>query len=250
MRRIKLSKYYETERYKTELLEIELFAKRRISFLEPYLAQIKPKRVLELGCGDGTLALKMRSLIDAQVFGVDLSEKAVELAKEKNIIAKKADLNLGIPFESNFFDLVISDQLLEHIHNTDLLISEGFRVLKKKGYIIIITPNLSFWLNRILFLFGIYPIFLEASTEVKTVGLGHFKRFILDKNAMGHIRVFNLPSLIDILELQGFRVKEKVGITLPFNSPWPLRPFYTILDNLMARRPSLARDIMVIAQKP
>ncbi len=242
--------YYKAGRYtKSELSAMKKFAQERVKYLTPHLKKINPKKILELGCGEGSLSFEIKKIISGQVFGLDLSEAAVKLSKEKGIISKKADLNLGIPFRNNEFDLVFSNQLVEHIYNTDLLLKESFRVLKKGGYFVVITPNLSFWLNRLIFPFGIYPIFSEVSLKNKTMGTGFLKKFIYEKEAVGHIRVFNLPALTDMLKLYGFKTEKIIGIPFPFQMPKILGLFYLILDWIFSKKPSLARDIMVIAKK-
>lgn len=233
----------------SQLQDFKNFAKLREKYLKKILKEINPRRILELGCGEGSLGERIKILTSAQVYGVDYSQSGVELAKEKGIIAKKADLNKGIPFESNSFDLLISDQLIEHILNTDFFLEECSRVLKKRGYLITITPNLSYWLNRVTFIFGLYPLFLEVSTKNKTFGQGLLKKIMKEEEAMGHIRVFNLPALEDILKSEKFIVENKVGIPLSFNMPFFIKVFYDFFDNLFALRVSFARDIMIIARK-
>ena len=248
---MEVNQYYKPERYKkAEITEIRKFAKIRAKFLIKHFEKNKFKKILELGCGEGSLAFEIKKTLDSvQIFGLDFSSTAVKLAKDKGIIAKKADLNLAIPFKNNEFDLVFSNLLIEHIYNADLLLRESLRVLKKGGYFIVITPNLSFWLNRLLFLFGIYPIFLEASLVNKTIGTGFLKKFIFDEEAVGHIRVFNLTALVDMLDLYGFKIEKKIGIPFPFKLPKFLSLLYSILDWFFSKKPSLARDIMVIAKK-
>ncbi len=243
------NQYYE-KYTKTEVIELRKFAKTRIEYLESYLKRINPKKILELGCGEGSLGYEVKKVIPAvDFYGLDLSKEAVRLANEKGIIAKKADLNEGIPFENNKFDLVFSNQVIEHINNTDLLLEESFRVLKKGGYFIVITPNLSFWVNRLIFPFGIYPIFSEVSMLKKNMGAGFLKKLISDDETVGHIRVFNLLALIDMLEHYGFKIERKVGIPFPFQMPKIFGFFYNILDWFFSKKPSLARDIMIIAKK-
>ena len=235
---------------KAQISEIRKFAKDRIKILNAYLRRVAPKEILELGCGEGSLALEIkRNLGEVEIFGLDLSEEGVKLANKKGIITKVTDLNNGIPFKSNKFDLVFSNQVVEHIYDTDLLFRESFRVLKKGGYLITITPNLSFWINRLIFSLGIYPIFLEVSLKNKLLGEGFLKKIIYDKDTVGHVRVFNLPALVDILELYGFKVEEKIGLPFPFKTPRILTLLYLFLDWIFSKKPSLARDIMVIARK-
>lgn len=225
------------------------FAKIREKYIKNLLQNIKPKKILVLGCGEGSFAHLVKELTGAQVFGVDYSSSGVKLSNEKGIIAKQADLNKGIPFGSNIFDLIISDQLLEHIYSTDFLLEECYRTLKKGGYIITITPNISYWLNRIIFLFGFYPIFVEVSTKNKTFGQGFLGKLMMEKDVMGHLRVFNMPALIDILKSQKFKIISAIGLPLSFNLPFLLKLPYDLLDSLFAKRPTFARDLMVVAVK-
>src|SRR3989344_1976092 len=222
------------------------FTNKREKYLRPILNTLRPKRVLELGCGEGSLGQILRRLTGANVFGVDSSISGLKLAKEKGIITKKSDLNKKLPFNSNYFDLVISDQLIEHINDTDLLIKESFRVLKKGGYLITITPNLSYWFNRVLFIIGIYPLFLEASLNDKTLGQGFLKKYMIQREAMGHIRVFNLPALVDILTNYGFLIMKKQGIPLTFSFKSKFSYIYYFMDMIFANKASLARDLMIV----
>lgn len=227
----------------------EEFATSRKRYLEKILVTIQAKRVLVLGCGEGSFARMIKTVTQADVYGIDYSRTGIKLSKEKKISVVRADLNKGIPFPDNNFDLVISDQLLEHINNTDYLLQESYRVLKKSGYTIVITPNLSCWMNRILFPLGLYPIFLEVSTKDKTLGQGFLRKFMLEEDVVGHIRVFNLPALTDMLQSQKFKIVNKTGIPLSFDLPMPLKPIYSLVDGLFAKKPSLARDILVVARK-
>lgn len=101
---MEVNQYYKPERYKkAEIAEIKKFAKIRIRYLESHLKKNNPKKILELGCGEGSLAYEIKNLLyGVQIFGLDLSSEAVSLAKSKGIIAKRADLNKGIPFPFKF----------------------------------------------------------------------------------------------------------------------------------------------------
>lgn len=227
-----------------------IFARKRIKYIIPYIRDLKLKDVLELGCGEGSLSYEIKNYSKAEVYGLDASPSGVKLANKKGIKASVSDLNISIPFKTSTFDLVISDETIEHIYNTDIFIKEAFRVLKKNGKLIIITPNLSFWMNRILFLFGIYPLFLEVSIDKKSFGQGLLKKMIVEEDSMGHVRVFNLYALIDLLEENGFYIEKKVGIPLPWEGiPRPINYVFNITDILFSKKASFARDIMIVARK-
>jgi len=219
----------------------------RMNIIAPYLP--KKGKILELGCGEGLLSQSVQQKTGADVFGVDISSSGVNLAIKRGITASIADLNKRLPFPDSYFDLIFSDQVLEHVYNTDFLLSETYRILKPGGIMIIITPNLSFWLNRILFLFGVYPMFLEAGEHSKTYGTMFLKKYMQEDQAMGHIHVFNKPALEDIVLAHKFTLIRVFGSPLSWHLPELFRMPYNMLDRFFALFPSLARDIILIGMK-
>ena len=80
----------------------------------------KPK-ILDIGCGKGYLLFDFLKIIpDAEIYGIDISEYAIENSKseikEKLIVGNSNNL----PFEDNFFDLVISINTLHTLKTYDL----------------------------------------------------------------------------------------------------------------------------------
>jgi len=101
----------------------------------------KARKVLEVGCGEGT---KLTNLVSEnnQAYGVDISTKAVKLAKKQypNIQFRIADAE-NLPFPKASFDLVFSAFMLEHTINPKKVVDEMIRVAKPGGKIIILAPN-------------------------------------------------------------------------------------------------------------
>lgn len=98
------------------------------------------KRILDLGCGDGTrLGLLETS---AEKVGVDISDYAINKAVKKysGVEFLKADIE-KLPFEKESFDLVFSMFVLEHVQNPEKVLKEAIRVLKKGGILILAAPN-------------------------------------------------------------------------------------------------------------
>lgn len=177
----------------------------------------KLEKILDVGCGGGELTKKIKERTCAETYGVDISSKNCQIAKRKGIITKEADLNDKIPFTDKFFDLVFAGDVIEHLVNPDKFLKEVKRVLKEKGILIVITPNLASWHNRILLLFGIMPYGLEASTENIKIGFRFFKRIMVHK-PVGHLRGFTLAALKDLLTYHGFTVEKAIGksvVSLP-----------------------------------
>jgi methionine biosynthesis protein MetW len=115
-------------------------------------------KVLDLGCGDGTLLAYLRDQRNVQGYGLEISPFNIEVCVEKNINVIQADLNNGLKdyFTENRFDYVIMSQTLQATNQPDLLIEEMLRV-GREG--IVTFPNMAHWSARLqLGLLGIMPV--------------------------------------------------------------------------------------------
>ena len=106
----------------------------------------KPKvvRILDVGCGDGVILYLLNKICKKdklELYGIDSSEIALKIAKRKNpdVNLKTADV-YDLPFEDNFFDLIVSSDVLEHVLNPEQMLSEINRVGKDNSYVIFGTP--------------------------------------------------------------------------------------------------------------
>jgi len=120
------------------------------------------KKVLEVGCGRGSLSAYF-SDAGYDVTLLDMSSRAIELARKafyKNKLEANFVVNdcLNMKFEKNTFDIIFSIGLLEHFENIDEVIKEQVRVLKKGGkFIGYVVPEIKNniqddfkWINEIL----------------------------------------------------------------------------------------------------
>lgn len=248
---MKLSKYYEVGRYAGKSTqERRAYYHERLKLFEKLVGERKNKNVLDAGCGDGGLAKLIKEQWGSDVWGADISKTGTSFAKKRGIAAKVADLSKLIPFDDSFFDLVIANELIEHLENPDRFLQEVHRILVPGGTLLVATPNLSFWLNRVLFFFGIYPLFLEASTEV-SVGLGPCAAVSYGSQPVGHVHVYNLRAITELLSYHGFAVAKITGRPVYFVSPRSrvLTTVYRVIDFMASHFPTLAADTIIVAQK-
>jgi SAM-dependent methyltransferase len=134
--------------------------------------------------------------------------------------------------------------VIEHLVNPDLLLTEAARVLRPGGHVVITTPNLHAWFNRLIFPLGIQPVFHETSTRSTQVGAGALGRIKADVRPVGHLRLFNRTALVDLLRLSGFdplRVRGARYHGVPRVARW--------VDRLALARPPLASILVVVARK-
>ena len=105
------------------------------------LPLIKGGKLLDVGCGEGTISLELQKR-GFEVYGLDFSSVAVRKAKEKGINAIECNVDKdGLPFEDNYFDIVWAGDVIEHVFDPIFLLSEIGRLVKSKGKIFISVPN-------------------------------------------------------------------------------------------------------------
>jgi SAM-dependent methyltransferase len=94
--------------------------------------EFAPKRVLEIGCGSGMMAERVRDELGAQIVAVDTSERMVELTRQRGIETYVADVQ-ELPFGDGEFDCVFAGWVLYHVQDRERAISECARVLQPGG---------------------------------------------------------------------------------------------------------------------
>jgi methionine biosynthesis protein MetW len=115
-------------------------------------------KVLDLGCGDGTLLAYLREQRNVLGYGLEISPFDVEDCVDKNINVIQANLNNGLKayFTDHSFDYVIMSQTLQATEKPDELIEEMLRV-GREG--IVTFPNMAHWSARLqLGLKGVMPV--------------------------------------------------------------------------------------------
>lgn len=129
--------------------------------------------ILDIGCWDGVKTMKYAENAQAtNVYGIELVPEKAKEAWDKWIITFSliADRDRW-PFEDWSLDCVISNQVIEHLSNVDHFISESSRVLKKWGYLITSTNNLSSWHNIFALIMWWAPFDLSnSSTKMSGIG--------------------------------------------------------------------------------
>lgn len=111
-----------------------------VIFNELLTESLQGKKLLDAGCGTGWFSQKAVER-GAITYSMDLGDKLLAQVKKKcqsNLIKGSV---LSIPFEDNFFDVVISSEVIEHTPDPLKAISEFRRVLKPGGILVVTTPN-------------------------------------------------------------------------------------------------------------
>jgi methionine biosynthesis protein MetW len=201
-----------------------------MDLLRRHLGSLEGQRVLDVGCGVGEFMELLREQ-GAEPYGVDGNEAQVAEAGKHGLTARVADLDAGIPFESEEFSLISCLEVIEHIARAEFLLKEIWRVLRPGGHLLLSTPNFSYINHRIRYLLGFAPW-----------------------NEGIHLRYFNRDRLLSLVEGTGFPVigsnsfgPVPVASTIYgrlMNKPLPLWRTGGVLENLFAY------DLVYLLRKP
>lgn len=153
-------------------------------------------RVLDIGCGNGSLGARVRELGN-WVEGIELSDAALQTARERLDQVWQFDLTKPWPEEVRDMDVVIAAEVLEHMFDPVSVLQHAARSLKPGGHLIVTTPNFLTWTNRLRFLVGRFTY--------QTEGMFDF----------GHIRWFTYSYLREVLDAAGFELEEERHIIFP-----------------------------------
>jgi SAM-dependent methyltransferase len=210
------------------------------------VAAANPKRLLDVGCGNGGRLFNYLKKIPAEFHGVEGNPLEAARAREKQIQITSFDLNGRWSYQDDFFDGIHSSQVIEHVHNTRLFLSEAYRVLAPGGVMVMTSENLCSLLNLSAMFLGYTPFSLLAVGGWylgNPLGL-HYGKDVhaetpdvpMDDPAysgiMGHNRVLSVLQARDLLQRIGFTNIEVRSIGLMPLPRWIGRP----LEKLMPRR--------------
>ena len=102
------------------------------------VAERTPRRLLEIGCGVGQFAERVRSELGADVVAIDISERMVELTRARGLETQVADAQ-ELPFGNGEFDCVVANWVLYHVPDIDRALEEVKRVLEPGGRVVAAT---------------------------------------------------------------------------------------------------------------
>jgi len=183
------------------------FAHALPRILEGFVLQefeLKPP-ILDLGCGDGVFARICLGKGKVEV-GLEPDPQVVRLAEKsgayKEVVVAKAE---KMPFKDDFFKTIISNSVLEHIEDLDLVFQEAYRVLKKEGRFIFLVPD------KTASDYFFYAWFLE---KMRLKGLAN--AYINLKNKLYHYAHLEKKDFWEkIAKRHGFKIRQVVGLISP-----------------------------------
>lgn len=184
----------------------------------------KPRQtLLEVGCGGGQLFSSLTSSVE--IYGIDVSEKSLDIARKRGYITSTCNIETdAFPFDSQKFDIVVVNDVLEHIIDVDHCIREIYRVLKNDGIFILGLPNVSQPVSWIMQIFLDLPPMMSARYKSP------------------HIRDYTLRIMRIVLYINGFQAESVRGTYI--------YPFQNRISASIARfLPRLSERLIFVATK-
>jgi SAM-dependent methyltransferase len=126
------------------------------------IVELAPMRLLDVGCADGAALFQYLKVRPQRICGVEGFAPLAEKARARGMEVQTFDLNGKWPYEANSFDCIHASQVIEHVHNTRMFLSETMRVLEPGGTMIMTSENLCSFLNLSAMMLGYTPFSLLA----------------------------------------------------------------------------------------
>lgn len=185
---------------------------RTIASMLDHARRVDPRTetLLDVGCWDGAATERYARRIGARPRGIEIFDAQARAAEARGIEVARLDLESEcFPWGDASVDLVVSNQVFEHLKNVWRPMSEIHRVLRPGGWLVISVPNLASLHNRVLLALGRQP------TSIRTLG--------------PHVRGYTFGEIRRFIALDGaFRVVRAAGAGFyPFPAPFS-RPFAAV----------------------
>lgn len=245
------SKYlYEKYHQKTNAIK-QLISENNFTYssiikvLKPYAPN--KIEILDIGCGSGTLSLYLASKGN-KVKGIDVSKKAIKSCKQS---AK----NLGLTQNTNFiigdflkinikekFDLIICNEVLEHIKKDDSAISKIAKLLKNNGILILSVPSIEAPLYRL----GLAKKFDKRVGHLRRYTFGKINKLIEKKK----LKIINMQKTEGIIRNFIFSFKINIPIIKLANRTKIASKIIAIIDKISLQIFGASQIIIVAQKKP
>lgn len=172
----------------------------RLSEVLNLIPDIDGIRVLDIGCGEGTLGMMLKQRASVSSTGCDISGKSIELSAPYYDRVVQLDIeteDLKAAFQEERFDYIVCVELLEHIFYPDRALTKLKSLLAKDGHLIVSFPNIAWWKYRLKLLSGHFP---EESR------LYHHAE---------HLHDFTMHSFSKLIGDSGLQIEEMAGDFIP-----------------------------------
>jgi len=194
---------------------------RRLQLIRTY-AQLEDRWVLDVGCGIGTYVRRMREF-SPHVYGIDVS---AERLRESGLSGLVAGAGETLPFADASFDVIVFNEVIEHVRDDRQTIADALRVLREGGRVVIYAPNR-------LYPFETHGIYLRGRYKFGNIPLVNYLPSGLRRKLVPHARAYLASDIA--------RLWQGLPVTLVVHTY-----VYPGFDNVAARRPRLGKALRAV----
>jgi SAM-dependent methyltransferase len=187
---------------------------RRLELIRAYVP-LEGKWILDVGCGIGTYVKRFREF-STHVYGIDVSVKRLAESTMPNLLAAAGE---RLPFGDQTFDVIVFNEVIEHVADDRLAIEDSMRVLRPGGHIVIYAPNR-------LYPFETHGIYLGDRYKFGNIPLVNYLPNRFRNKLVPHARAYRARDMRRLIAGLPLRVVVQTYV-------------YPGFDNVVARRPKL-----------
>lgn len=152
------------------------------------------EKVLDLGCGDGSLLKHLMELRQVQGYGVENDPDKLLVSVQNGVNVIQMDMEKGLTgLEDGFFDHVIMSLSLQAMHNTQGILAEMLRVGREA---VVSFPNFAYWRHRQSILNGRMPVSEDLPHQWYNTP---------------NVRFFTIADFDSLCEMNGIAVHERLA---------------------------------------
>lgn len=157
---------------------------------------LNSKKILDVGCGDGSFGNELKQTLEAKVYGIELNDEMALVAKERLDQVFSGDITQTLEkLPDSHFDCIVFNDVLEHLADPNSLLLEIKSKLSNSGVIVCSIPNVRYLKNLINLIF-------RKQWKYEDYG-------VLDRT---HLRFFTRNSIIDMFDELDYELISIEGI--------------------------------------
>jgi SAM-dependent methyltransferase len=191
---------------------------RRLQLIRQWVP-LEGRWILDVGCGIGTYVKRFRDF-SPHVYGIDVSAKRLAESTMPNLLAAAAE---ALPFADATFDVLVFNEVIEHVKDDRGAIEDALRVLRGDGYIVIYAPNR-------LYPFETHGVFFRGRYKFGNIPLVNYLPDRLRDMLVPHARAYGGKDMLRLIKDLPVRVVVHTYV-------------YPGFDNVAARTPRLATNL-------
>ena len=194
---------------------------RRLELIRRFVP-LEGKWILDVGCGIGTYVKRFRDF-SPHVYGIDVSAKRVAESTMPNLVAAAGE---ALPFRDEAFDVLVFNEVIEHVVDDRQTIEDALRVLRPGGHIVIYAPNR-------LYPFETHGVYVRGRYRFGNIPLVNYLPNRYRNKLVPHARAYLAKDMRRLIEGLSVRVVVHTYV-------------YPGFDNVIARSPKLGKALRAV----